>query len=350
MSEQKDLLADAVTRLFRDAGDVAAAAERHGWQQALWAQLTELGLPLLLTPENAGGIGGDYEDAYVTLHAAGRYAIPLPLAETMLAARLAAQAGFELPAGPASIATQIDGNLDAGRFSGRLIQVPWGRDADMVVTVLDRQLVLLRRTDAESISMSVNLAGEPRDTLVFRNARAPSARIASAEVSALIDYAALLRVAQTIGALEASLHRSIEYATQRKQFGRAIGQFQAVQQQLALFGAETAAAASAGQAASRAASVLGSDASFSIASAKLRSNLAIGLATATAHQVHAAIGFTHEYGLRHHTQRLWSWRSEYGNDRYWSDRLGAAVAARGAEHFWADMTARDDRAGSGARP
>ncbi|MGH8444546.1 MAG: acyl-CoA dehydrogenase family protein, partial [Solimonas sp.] len=122
----------------------------------------------------------------------------------------------------------------------------------------------------------------------------------------------------------------------------AIGQFQAVQQQLALFGSEAAAVACAARAACGAAAR--GDAAFQIAAAKLRANQAIGFATATAHQVHAAIGFTHEYALRHATQRLWSWRTEFGNDRYWAERLGAVVAARGAEHFWSDLTARDDAA------
>jgi acyl-CoA dehydrogenase len=72
----------------------------------------------------------------------------------------------------------------------------------------------------------------------------------------------------------------------------------------------------------------------------LRANQAIGVATAIAHQVHGAIGFTREYALRRATQRLWSWRSEYGNDRYWSERLGRAVIEGGADTFWEGLTKR----------
>jgi acyl-CoA dehydrogenase len=103
-----------------------------------------------------------------------------------------------------------------------------------------------------------------------------------------------------------------------------------------VFGAETAAATCASRSAAIAASA--GDASFAIAAATLRANQAIGVATATAHQVHGAIGFTREYALRQATQRLWSWRSEYGNDRYWSERLGRAVVERGADMFWTDLT------------
>jgi acyl-CoA dehydrogenase len=86
------------------------------------------------------------------------------------------------------------------------------------------------------------------------------------------------------------------------------------------------------------------EAHFEIAAAKLRANLAVETATAVAHQVHGAIGFTREHDLRHFTQRLLSWRSELGNDRHWSEALGQAVISRGVDTFWADLTARGDAA------
>jgi acyl-CoA dehydrogenase len=195
--------------------------------------------------------------------------------------------------------------------------------------------VVLAVADA-SVHKRTNLADEPRDDLQFDSTPALAAPASSREAQRPLDYAALARSAQIAGALQSALERSIGYALERKQFGRAIGQFQAVQQQLALFGAETAAATCASRSAAIAASA--GDASFEIAAAKLRANQAIGVATATAHQVHGAIGFTREYALRQATQRLWSWRSEYGNDRYWSERLGRLVVDRGADTFWSNLT------------
>ena len=55
-----------------------------------------------------------------------------------------------------------------------------------------------------------------------------------------------------------------------------------------------------------------------------------------------AIGFTHEMDLRRFTQRLLCWRSELGNDHYWSTRLGTLVAQQGATNFWTELTARTD--------
>ncbi len=348
MSELRDMLSDSVTRLFRDGAARRTAAVE--FDTALWHQVQELGLPALLVAEEQGGVGGGWEDALAVLQPAGFHAIGLPIAESMLAARLQAGAGLEGGSGLA-VAGPAVGKLHKWgkdfRFTGTFRSLPWGRDAQSIVTSLlldGRPHVLLLPREGAELRLAVNLAGEPRDELRYEacTVHVQAAPSDAAEVAQLHDYCALLRLAQTVGALEAALTMSIDYARERKQFGRAIGQFQAVQQQLALFGAEAAAVACAARAAFLAAA--SGDAAFQIAAAKLRANMAIGLATATAHQVHAAIGFTWEHGLRHLTQRLMSWRSEFGNDRYWSERLGAAVAARGADHFWSDLTARDDAA------
>jgi len=351
IGEQRSILADTVARLFRDAaGSRASAGE--GWNDGLWRQVEEMGLPLLLVPESAGGIGGNWEDALVVLQPLGSHAIALPLAESMLATRLTALAGLELPSGVVGLAPNTKGRLEPDRlsrnprFTGKLIGVPWGVQADAVVAVVEqdgcRFVVLLRRAAASSINTSSNLAGEPRNLLCFEDVEVSAARCDHQEALRPTHFCALLRVGQIAGALESVLARSIQHAKERTQFGRPIGDFQAVQQQLAQLGAEAAAVDCAAHAACRAAAR--SDAAFEIAAAKLRANLAIGAATGIAHQVHGAIGFTREHPLHHFTQRLWSWRSEFGNDRYWSGVLGAAVAMRGADAFWPDLTSRGDQA------
>lgn len=331
MSEQRQLLSDSAARLFQlNAG---------------WDEIDELGIADILVAEEQGGSGADWDDACAVLQAAGNAQTPLPLAEAMLARKVVADAGLELPRSRLSIAPNPVGTLSrdgrAWSYSGVLSSVPWGRDVASAVTTVSFEgqlhVVVLAVGDA-SLHKRMNLADEPRDDLKFDSAPCLAARAASREAQHLFDYAALARTAQIAGALQSALERSIAYAQERKQFGRPIGQFQAVQQQLALFGAETAAATCASRSAAIAACA--GDASFEIAAAKLRANQAIGVATSIAHQVHGAIGFTREYALRQATQRLWSWRSEYGNDRYWSERLGRTVVERGPDAFWGDLTNR----------
>ena len=91
----------------------------------------------------------------------------------------------------------------------------------------------------------------------------------------------------------------MRYAGERVQFGRPIGRFQAVQQQLALAAAEVAAASAAAEAAARAADADGVlAAELPIAMAKARTSEAAGAVARIAHQVHGAIGFTREHDLR----------------------------------------------------
>jgi alkylation response protein AidB-like acyl-CoA dehydrogenase len=68
--------------------------------------------------------------------------------------------------------------------------------------------------------------------------------------------------------------------------------------------------------------------------AKARVGEAAGRGAEIAHQVHGAIGFTHEHELHQFTRRLWAWRDEYGNEAAWQTRLGRAVAAGGADAAW----------------
>jgi acyl-CoA dehydrogenase len=350
--EHRTMLADSVGRLLRDASAVQSRVS-EGWNAGLWSQVDEMGLPLLLVPEADGGIGGHWDDAHVVLHALGAHAVALPVGESMLARRLLALAAIDAPAGLVGLAPRSIGTLavdtghgDAARYTGSLDGVPWGRHLQFIVAVVARDdrayVMLVPRAAAASMHEATNLAGEPRDRLRFESAEVHAVECDKTEGLHLLHLCALLRVGQIAGALETALARSIAYATERIQFGKPIGSFQAVQQQLAVFGSEVGAVGCASRAAFRATTI--GDAGFEIAAAKLRANLAIDICTAIAHQVHGAIGFTHEYDLRHFTQRLWSWRSEFGNDRHWTAVLGSAVITRGADAFWTDLTQRGDAA------
>jgi acyl-CoA dehydrogenase len=200
------------------------------------------------------------------------------------------------------------------------------------------------------LSPGYNLAREPRDTLDIagRPVRWGDAPM-SGDVLTL--YGAMLRTAQMAGALDAILELAVTYANQRVQFGRPIGQFQVIQQELARLAGLVAAAGSAAEAAARAASeatdgftgVVGAagDPTLEIAAAKVVGGDAAEHGPRIAHQVHGAIGFTYEHSLHFATRRLWSWRAEFGGESHWAAALGRHVTARGADALWPDLTAID---------
>ena len=65
---------------------------------------------------------------------------------------------------------------------------------------------------------------------------------------------------------------------------------------------------------------------------------AADVAARIAHQVHGAIGFTHEYVLHDFTRRLWAWRDEFGGLAFWAQRLGKAALAAGGDGLWPMVT------------
>jgi len=327
MSELRTLLADTTTKVLGGIKDASL--------ETAWKQITETGLANVLIGEDDGGFGGNWEDALIVVKACGHFAVPAPLPEAILATHLARTAKLTLPEGMITIAPNANGKLEADRFTGDFRSVPWGRNASHILAALDGQLILATRADAK-IDHHENPAGEPRDTLRFEGAKVAKAASQSDVLTAL----ALLRTAQIAGALDHALELSVGYTRERKQFGRPLSQFQAIQQQLAVLAEETAAAGMAAAAAFRA--MDRGDADFEIAAAKLRANRAARTSTGIAHQVHGAMGFTAEYSLHHLTRRLWAWQTEAGNERYWGERLGARVAARGAKAYWPDLVARSE--------
>ena len=77
---------------------------------------------------------------------------------------------------------------------------------------------------------------------------------------------------------------------------------------------------------------------FSTAVAKVRAGEAATRGTSIAHQVHGAIGFTHEHALHFATRRLWAWREEFGTDAHWAAELGRAAIQARASGFWTGLT------------
>jgi acyl-CoA dehydrogenase len=348
----RTLLADTVTRLFSDlvTKELIESAERGVWPDKLWRALEEGGLTLPLVPEAAGGAGGTWLDAHVVVRAAGRHTAPVPLAETIVASGLLAGAGLDVPLGPLTLAPVHGGETlsltRAGggwRLRGAASRVPWGAAAGHVVVLGEvdgRAMVALVGRDAARVTTDRNLALEPRDTLTFDNApvlaAAPAAPGAGAQTITL--HGALVRSAQMAGALESLLRQSVRYTTERRQFGRPIGSFQAIQHQLAVLAGHAAAAGIAAERAFAAADT--GHAAFHVAVAKIRAGEAAGIAAGIAHQVHGAIGFTYEHSLHFATRRLWSWRAEFGGEGHWAGELGRRVTARGADALWPDLTQR----------
>lgn len=345
MNEMQTILADSVHRLMGDEIDrkLLEEAETGAFPARLWSALEANGLTSILVPENKGGAGGSWSDARLVLSAAGYHTAPGPIAETLVAGFLLASAGLTPPEGPLTL-IEGDLRLNAGKVSGTARHVPWARAASHGVALLSdagKRVIALVPLSEARIVPDVNIAREPRDGVTLENVSVTSSPTAL-PADALKIYGALARACQMAGALERLTNQSVAYANERSQFGKPIGKFQAIQQQLAVLATQAAAAGMATNHACACADRNLSDAGaiFEIAIAKIRVDDASGIATPIAHQVHGAIGFTYEHALHFATRRLWAWRAEYGAGRDWAQWLGHQVMSRGADNLWSDVTAR----------
>jgi len=316
------LLVDGARRLLADTctHELLQAAEADGWSAPIWDALAASGYADLA--------GLELADAVAVLTVAGEHAAPVPLAEAALAGWLLGESvrGPVSVVGPGTFGAL---SLHSGRLSGTARGVPWGRAVERVVAVVDRKAVVVATALATSVERRTNLAGEPRDTLVFDRARVEEVRPAASDLN---ERGALTRAALMAGALGAMARLTIRYAGERRQFGRPIAAFQAVQQHLVSLAQDASLVALAAEHAARAPGF------FEIAAAKQLASRAALTATRAAHQVHGAMGMTQEYRLHHFSRRLWAWRSEYGDEQRWAARLGAAVASAGADNLYPVIT------------
>lgn len=341
----REIFETTIERLFTDLATPAYVMGCEGgeWPAELWAAIDESGFTLAGVSEALGGAEASWADMYVLVRAAGRFSVPAPLGEALLGNWLLSQAGLEGRAGSLSIAAHSDLVLEEEHVYGTAFAVPWGRNVEAVVAIArdasgGASVVLLQRNAASELTLSLSVAGEPRDDLGFTSAQvlAHAPLPSGLDVHVLELGGAMLRSAQTAGALHALLDMTASYAGERKQFGKAIGSFQAIQQQLAVFAEQAAAAGIAAEAAfAESGSGL---AALTIAAAKISTGEAASVGAGIAHSVHGAIGFTEEYPLHLLSRRLWAWRSEFGSASLWSQRLGAQICQGGSEGYWPLLT------------
>ena len=342
MNEQQRLIKDSLNRLLTDlcTPDVIEKSEGGEFASGLWQALTETGLTTASIAVDAGGSGGEADDSLLVMREAARYAAPVPLAEHFMAASLLADHGASIGSDAMTVASG-DFNLDGdNHLTGTAESVAFARWCGQAVLVAASaagpQLCRVDLADAQ-IEFRNSVAGEPRDTVSFDALVNPGNIHATDERAdeKLQLLGAATRSVMMAGGLDSILEMSVRHAVERKQFGRAISRFQAIQQQLAVLAGEVTASKAAGDAICTSFHELnGAD----IEIAKARIGESVSVCTEIAHQVHGAIGYTREHSLNHRTRRLWCWREEYGNERVWQKQVGQRFLQGGADSLWSTVT------------
>ena len=311
--QQRDFAASIDAAL--GAADVPSAV--RAWAQGdtapgrkVWATLTDLGVTALAVAEKFDGIEAHPVDLVVALEALGRWCVPGPVAESIAVA-------------PVLLA---DDERSAALAAGELIAtvalppaVPRAADADFAGLVLLAHDGTVTDATAGSEHESVDPARKLFDVNEVGDGR-------TADVAKAFDVGALATAAQLVGAGQAMLDMSVEYAKQRSQFGRIIGSYQAIKHKLAdvHIALELARPLVYGAALSLADG--SPDTARDVSAAKAAASEAALLAARSSLQTHGAIGFTSEHDLSLWLLRVQALHSAWGDPTTHRRRVLEALA------------------------
>ncbi|SFO35360.1 acyl-CoA dehydrogenase family protein [Sphingomonas sp. OK281] len=238
LTDDQEMMRDMFARFLDENSSTARvrAAAPSGFDAALWKGLAEQGALSIRVPEASGGLGLGLIDAAVLMEEAGRTLASGPLAEALVATRLLALLGGDAGwlergmTGESVVTIAFHDIADQPRqwIAGGLIAegVIARNGSDVVlVTVADGARVAEENL-ADTPLAELDLAAQPQVVLASGDA-------ALATFAAAIEEWKLLVSAALAGLGREALKLAAAYASERKQFGQFIGQFQAISHPLA---------------------------------------------------------------------------------------------------------------------
>lgn len=315
----EDLITETVERLFAQQchTDMVRKIDAGESPEPLWRTIDESGFLDAMAPEESGGCGLGLSDASKLVCLTGKYAVPVPFSETMIARGLLASKSIHPPDGAIAIAGTLERH-DAHLHCALAVA---GVRAQWILGCYDGETRLLTAGEFGEQSPLSSLDAPVRWPL-----HQWTEALSIGGETDLTAVHALVRALQLCGAIAAVFDRSLAYANERQQFGRPIGKFQAIQHELAIMAEHVYAARMAAELAARQDGLRFDR--LKIAVAKARASEAAAEVAALAHSVHGAIGFSREYPLQLWTRRLHVWRQVAGSEAYWHDVLGEALLDR----------------------
>jgi alkylation response protein AidB-like acyl-CoA dehydrogenase len=302
-----------------------------GRSPAFWAKLAEIGVPALLIPERQGGLGLDERDFVLVLEETGRAALAEPVIETAAVAVPALMALAAIGAG------DLAGKWLPRIASGDAIVAVGHNESPLVGDAHIADLLLLPHRDALHAvdPATTTLVAQPSNdqsrrlfavewqpSFETRVASGPTALRLQAE---MLDRGALACAAQLLGVAQQLVDMGALYATQRRQFGVAIGSFQAVKHRLANARVQVEYARAVVYRAAHSVALAAPTRSIDVSMAKAVAGEAATFAGGESLQVHGAIGYTYEQDLHVWMKRAWSLDLSFGTGAWHRARVGDAL-------------------------
>jgi 3-oxochol-4-en-24-oyl-CoA dehydrogenase len=235
LTEDQEMMREMFARFLDEHSSMerVRAAKPSGFDADLWRGLAAQGALSIRVPEGAGGLGMGTFDAAVLMEEAGRTLVSGPLAEALVAARLLAASG-----GQDDLLQRVlsGGSVVTLALHDIAVQpkqwVAGGLIADAVIARRGNK-VLLASVPPSARKAEDNLAGTPMAELDFATLEVAELGLSRGDFEAGVEEWKLLIAAGLAGLAKESLKLAAAYASERKQFGQFIGQFQGISHPLA---------------------------------------------------------------------------------------------------------------------
>ena len=327
---------------------------KDGFGHALWKQFAEMGFTGILIDEADGGLGLGHVEAGIVLEEIGRNLTPSPFLITAVAVvealkgtphgqrwfpgilagdTVAALAVDEGPKHrPEAIEMRAERAGNGFRLSGRKQFVVQGASADLIIVAAEAEegltLFAVEKDRAglevEGVRLADSSIGarmEFRDVEVDADAVIGEVGQGGARLDRLLDAGRAGAASEMVGLGSQAMAMTVDYLKQRKQFGRAIGEFQALQHRAAHLYAELEIARAAVLKAQQLLDEGGDRAQAMVAVAKAKAGRASTLAVQEGVQMHGGIGMTDEYDIGLYMKRDRVLNELFGDANYHADKL-----------------------------
>jgi alkylation response protein AidB-like acyl-CoA dehydrogenase len=330
LSEDQRMLQDSLTKALAEASPLDRvrrfADDPTDKVADVWQALSDFGLPGLVVPESYGGLGLSMLEAALASEALGAAVAPVAFLGAVLAPLALMRGGTEaqrtewlpkLAAGAVqaavAIAEPIAGARDGagltaagGKLTGKALFVAGGMGAGLIVAADATGGLHLVRGDAPGLSRSqMPTIDDTRRLAELTFADTPAEPLTANDgLATLRDAAWVIVAADTLGAAQVMLDRAVAYAKERRQFGRAVGSFQAVKHLCAEMAAELEPARALVWYAAYAFDHAPQEASLMAAHAKAHTSEIGRFIARTSTEVHGGIGITDLLGLHFWFKRI----------------------------------------------
>ena len=346
-TDEKLMIAETAKAFFSENATserTRKAMAADGVDHALWESFcTELGLAGIGLPEAAGGAGLGMVEFAIIAEAAGAQVSALPLLGLATVAQAIATGGSDaqqaehLPnlISGATIAAFAEGqglSLAGGKLSGTAQFVPHGAVAGLFL-LAQGDAAWLVKADAPGLTVKAHVTMDQTrpfaslhlDGVAAEPLANPVAAVAAARAGGWISLSA-----EALGGAQATLDRTVAYAKERVQFGRAIGSFQAYKHRLADMMVEIEQARSAVYWAACAVDEGSDEAALALHAAKSFAADTYFKCAADMIQLHGGIGFTWEHDAHLFFKRARAIQSLLGNGAWHREEVAKMILGEAA--------------------